>query len=166
MFVSTPRNNTAPFHYCLMSCKMSCYSMDMFHTSAILERVDTKSSTFYSCGASVNGAQIPESSCNYPCTGNSSEVCGGTDILSVYQDPTFPSVSDSTIADYKALGCYSEGTNGRALVWQQDQISTTNITVEECLFACKDGGYPFAGVEYATQCFCGVVLGTFLALYM
>jgi hypothetical protein len=74
-------------------------------------------------------------------------------------DPTFPTVNENTIADYASLGCYSEGTNGRALVWQQNQLSTTNMTVEECLFACKDGGYSFAGVEYATQCFCGVVLG-------
>jgi hypothetical protein len=33
------------------------------------------------------------------------------------------------------------------------------MTVEEYLFACEDGGYSFAGVEYATQCFCGVVIG-------
>jgi hypothetical protein len=57
------------------------------------------------------------------------------------------------------MGCYPEGTNGRALIWQQNQLDPNSMTVEECLFACKDGGYSFAGVEYATQCFCGVVIG-------
>jgi hypothetical protein len=51
------------------------------------------------CGASVNGVQLPESDCSYPCTGDKSEVCGGNDIISVYQDPTFPAVDDSSIAD-------------------------------------------------------------------
>ena len=62
------------------------------------------------CGASVNGPQIAESNCNFPCTGNSKEVCGGNDIISIYQDTTFPTVSDSTISDYKPMGCYSEGS--------------------------------------------------------
>ena len=55
------------------------------------------------CGSFVNGAQIDESNCNYPCSGNSSEACGGTDIISVYQDPTFPTVDNSTIMDYKPM---------------------------------------------------------------
>jgi hypothetical protein len=59
------------------------------------------------CGSSVNGAQLSESSCTFPCTGNSSETCGGDDIISVYQDPTFPVVDDSTISDYQYAGCYS-----------------------------------------------------------
>jgi len=111
------------------------------------------------CGASVNGVQIAESNCNDPCSGNTTQACGGTDIISVYQDPTFLTVDNSTIADYKSMGCYSEGTNGRALIWQQNQLDPNSMTVEECLFACKNGGYSFAGVEYATQCFCGVVIG-------
>ena len=32
------------------------------------------------------------------------------------------------------------------------------MTVESCLTACKDQGYPFAGVEFGSQCWCGVVL--------
>lgn len=97
--------------------------------------------------------------CSLPCSGDNTETCGGNDYLNVYQDTTFPTVDDSTISDYVPMGCYSEGTNGRALIYQQNQLSSTNLTVEECLFACKDGGYSFAGVEYGSQCFCGVVLG-------
>jgi hypothetical protein len=111
------------------------------------------------CGATVNGVQIDESNCNYPCTGNSSEVCGGTDIISVYQDPTFLPVDDTIITDYKPLGCYSDlGPDGRTLAWQQT-VDATALTVETCLTACKQEGYPFAGVEYAQECWCGVVLG-------
>ena len=111
------------------------------------------------CGATVNGPKVDESLCNFPCTGDSGEACGGNDIISVYQDTTFPTVVDTIISDYMPMGCYSEGTPGRSLAWRQDQLSTTNLTVEECLFACKDGGYSFAGVEFGQECYCGVVLG-------
>jgi hypothetical protein len=67
-------------------------------------------------------------------------------------------VDDTVITDYHYVGCYSEGVGGRALEYQQN-LNTSTITIEECLFACKDNGFAFAGVEYATQCFCSVVLG-------
>ncbi|KAE9376663.1 WSC-domain-containing protein [Stipitochalara longipes BDJ] len=110
------------------------------------------------CGATVGGSLSPTSNCNAPCTGNSSEICGGTSYISIYQDPTFPAVDDSVISDYNYVGCYSEGVGGRALEYQQD-LNTSTITIEECLFACKDAGFAFAGVEFASQCFCNVVLG-------
>ena len=111
------------------------------------------------CGASVNGPQIDESNCNFPCTGNKSEVCGGNDIISIYQDPTFPTVDETIISDYKPLGCYSEGTSGRSLAWRQDQVNASTLTIESCLTACKQGGYDIAGVEFGQECYCGVVLG-------
>ncbi|KAH8658736.1 WSC domain-containing protein [Tricladium varicosporioides] len=111
------------------------------------------------CGASVLGGQIDEGQCSYPCRGNSTEVCGGFNAVSVYQDPTFQPVDKSTISDYMPLGCYSEGYNGRSLAWRQEQLSSADLTIEKCLGACKDGGFPIAGVEYAQECYCGVVLG-------
>ncbi|KAF4626950.1 hypothetical protein G7Y89_g11206 [Cudoniella acicularis] len=93
------------------------------------------------CGASVNGAQVNESYCTDPCAGDTSEICGGTDYVSVYQDPTYPVENNSTISDYKPLGCYTDLTStGRTLPWQQSQLNTSTMTVESCLFACKDGG--------------------------
>ncbi|CAF9935035.1 MAG: hypothetical protein HETSPECPRED_009442 [Heterodermia speciosa] len=32
------------------------------------------------CGDSVSGPQLSDDQCRYPCTGNKSEVCGGSDI--------------------------------------------------------------------------------------
>ncbi|KAG0652200.1 WSC domain-containing [Hyphodiscus hymeniophilus] len=111
------------------------------------------------CGATVNGPQIDNSQCTFPCTGDKNEVCGGNDIISVYQDTTFPTVDKTAISDYQPMGCYSEGSPGRSLAWRQDQIAETSMTVESCLSACKDGGFSFAGIEYGQECYCGVVLG-------
>ncbi|KAM3070359.1 hypothetical protein ACMFMG_010190 [Clarireedia jacksonii] len=112
------------------------------------------------CGASVRGTQTNETDCSFPCTGDKTEVCGGFDILSVYQDTTFPTVDESTISDYLPMGCWSDlGPHGRTLAWKQDQIPNANMTTEACLSACKQGGYAFAGTEYSQECYCGVVLG-------
>lgn len=85
-------------------------------------------------------------------------ILESSEYISIYQDPTFPPVDNTVITDYNYVGCYSEGVGGRALEYQQD-LDTTTITIESCLFACKNKGYAFAGVEFGSQCFCNVVLG-------
>ncbi|KAL5327030.1 hypothetical protein ACEPPN_004720 [Leptodophora sp. 'Broadleaf-Isolate-01'] len=111
------------------------------------------------CGASVNNIQADEADCNMSCTGDDTEICGGFNRVSIYQDPTFPVADSTTISDYQKLGCYSEGSVGRSLAWRQDQVSGTTMTVEKCLTACKAGGFSFTGIEFASECYCGVVLG-------
>ncbi|KAH8909665.1 WSC-domain-containing protein [Coniochaeta sp. PMI_546] len=112
------------------------------------------------CGNAVNGPSVDESQCNFPCTGNQSEVCGGGNIISIYQDTTFTTIDDTTVADYAPLGCYFDDSPiGKALSYPQDSVNGNGLTTEKCLAQCKKGGYPFAGTEYGGECWCGVVLG-------
>ncbi|OIW33464.1 WSC-domain-containing protein [Coniochaeta ligniaria NRRL 30616] len=112
------------------------------------------------CGSAVNGPSVDESQCTYRCTGNQSEVCGGSNIISIYQDTTFTPIDETTVADYAPLGCYFDNADdGRALSYPQDSVYGANLTTEVCLAQCKEGGYPFAGTEYGGECWCGQVLG-------
>ncbi|KAG4436351.1 hypothetical protein IFR05_008172 [Cadophora sp. M221] len=111
------------------------------------------------CGASVNNIQATETDCDSPCAGDKTEICGGFNRVSIYQDPTFPVADPTTISDYQKLGCYSEGSMGRSLAWRQDQVNGSAMTVQKCLTACKAGGFSFTGIEFASECYCGVVLG-------
>ncbi|MCJ1352419.1 MAG: hypothetical protein MMC33_002403 [Icmadophila ericetorum] len=111
------------------------------------------------CGDSVSGSQVDDGQCTYACSGNSSETCGGSSLIDVYMDPTFNPSDHSTTSDYVSQGCYSEGTNGRALNFEQTQLNASVMTTELCLQTCKDQNYPLAGTEFASQCFCGVILG-------
>lgn len=98
--------------------------------------------------------------CSLPCDGNKTEVCGGDTAVNVYQDPTFLPVADATVDEYVALGCYTDGSSlGKALFYQQAMADTSAVTTEACLTKCLAGGFPFAGTEYARECYCGVVLG-------
>jgi hypothetical protein len=110
------------------------------------------------CGDAIQGPRADPSQCNAPCTGNTSETCGGANTLSIWEDPTFPPVNPSTIRDYVSLGCYTEASNNnRALIFQQN-ITSSTMTTEICLSSCKAMGMPYAGTEYAGQCFCGTFL--------
>ncbi|KAG5980467.1 hypothetical protein E4U55_003993 [Claviceps digitariae] len=110
------------------------------------------------CGATVDGAQIDESKCSFPCSGDKTQKCGGDKTLSVWQDPTFPNAEGITVDSYKSLGCYTdESSKGRTLSYPMD-LGAVICTPKSCLAACEKQGFPFAGIEYGNQCFCGVVL--------
>lgn len=71
--------------------------------------------------------------------------------MSVYVDPTFKPTDSTTISDYQALGCYTEGTAGRAVYYQQHGFDASALTTETCLQACKSQNYPFAATEFANE---------------
>ena len=97
--------------------------------------------------------------CNFACTGDGDDRCGGTGYISVFYDPTKyiagtdPSLYGpqtlKTVGNYKYLGCYSEGTNGRALSSDQPPTPNGGFTLELCMAACQ--GYKYFGVEYANE---------------
>ena len=117
--------------------------------------------TYYgvcNCGQTVNGPQVEEDQCNLPCSGDSSEKCGGDNSFSIYTDPTFRPIDDTP--DYAKLGCWTDDSSlGRALVFRQDQLDSATLTSTKCLDACHKGGFPFAGTQFGGECYCGVVIG-------
>ncbi|KAG5930424.1 hypothetical protein E4U53_002239 [Claviceps sorghi] len=110
------------------------------------------------CGATVDGPQVDESQCSFPCSGNKAQKCGGDRTLSVWQDPTFPNAEKLTVDSYKSLGCYTdESSKGRTLSYPMD-LGSEICTPKTCLAACEKRGFPFAGIENGNECYCGVVL--------
>lgn len=81
--------------------------------------------------------------CNMPCAGNASEVCGGTDRLSIYSPPG---------PAWQSLGCYTDSVQKRTLT-HPEQITGGGaaMTVELCQGACSAAGYKLAGIEYAGE---------------
>ncbi|KAI9821956.1 MAG: hypothetical protein M1827_002538 [Pycnora praestabilis] len=119
------------------------------------------------CGNTINAGSIPvagdpaTSGCSMPCNGNSSEYCGGPNRLNMYQtNSTTAPVGPVTppggpvvaaVAGYVSLGCYSEGTNGRALSGSAFPGATN--TPVSCAASCA--GFTYFGVEYSDECYCG-----------
>jgi hypothetical protein len=103
------------------------------------------------CGSSlVNGASLTAPSnvfCSMSCAGASSQPCGGSGALNLYQNPSLV----TTVNGYVKTACIQE-IAGRAL--RGASFSSSTMTVEVCTAYCYARGFRYAGVEYASQCFC------------
>ncbi|TWU70362.1 hypothetical protein ED733_000105 [Metarhizium rileyi] len=101
------------------------------------------------CGNTLGGSPADEASCNFPCSGDKSETCGGDSTLSVWEDSTYPSKPEEvSVDDYETIGCYTDDTNqGRTLPWSV-YVDSASLTPASCIAACKSKGFPYAGTEY------------------
>lgn len=140
------------------------------------------------CGNSFDngGSVAPDGNagCSFACAGNSSEICGGSQRLSMYvyvnadgtissaapsstpsatagtgtgNSPSTPTPETSNIpSGWSYQGCYTDQTNARSLSNQQPDSSS--LTAASCISACSSAQYSVAGLEYGSQCFCGNAL--------
>ena len=106
--------------------------------------------------------QANETDCNYECTGNANETCGGNgyfhdaSFISIFNngDGVYASGSTSdpgiinSIGPYNFSGCATEATVGRALSGKA--VSTSDMTLERCAGNCT--GYQLFGVEFGNEC--------------
>lgn len=53
-----------------------------------------------------------------------------------------------------SLGCYRDEKEFRLLSGYFTNFKTTN-SPQRCIQLCLQSGYPYAGVQYGTECFCG-----------
>ena len=120
--------------------------------------------------ALVAGSTPGQTGCNMLCNANRTEYCGGPNRLNMYQaapvlsnsttnatttvvasstvlatttaapTPTGP-ITVTNLAGYNYLGCYSEGSAGRALIDVQNPYPGANNTVERCAAACSKYTY-------------------------
>ncbi len=104
--------------------------------------------------------QSNETDCNYPCSANGNETCGGNgyfhdaSYMSVFNNGNGGSASSTTsdpgiiktVGPYNYSGCVTEATVGRAL---GDKAFST-MTLESCASNCT--GYQLFGVEFGDEC--------------
>ena len=89
------------------------------------------------------------------CAGNSGEMCGAGNILSLYANGTMTPYQAAAIqktglpGSWKYQGCLSDIDNPRSLVYEINW--TNNNTNIGCLNQCAAYGYGAAGTEYGAQ---------------
>ena len=103
------------------------------------------------CGSSIRNALATDTSttCTSRCTGNSNQLCGGSNRIHVYERRIETSANKDTL---NHLGCYSDPVNPRAL----DTLINVpgggiNMTIGNCLTAAKAVKAIYAGVENANE---------------
>jgi hypothetical protein len=97
-----------------------------------------------------------------PCTGNPSQLCGGPNRLSLYNQTTYtPPRNPPLINSYTYLGCFSESLTTSRLLSGASFTNSTAMTIESCTAFCRQQQMPdgvYAGVEYAQECYCAAEL--------
>jgi hypothetical protein len=96
------------------------------------------------------------------CSGNSAEVCGGPNLVSVYSIASPPPMAPVAAilktglpGTWTYVGCYADGGGNRDLGFAPVGIeidSNTENTAQWCLSQCTAQGYNAAGTEYSSQC--------------
>ncbi|KAK9505587.1 hypothetical protein O3M35_009603 [Rhynocoris fuscipes] len=87
-----------------------------------------------------------EGECNMKCDGNSAEICGGGQRLSVY--------STASEGNARYIGCYKERSVEARLLPEDYRVFRDILTPARCIAYCKEKRYDYAGLEYSNECFC------------
>ncbi|OKL57192.1 hypothetical protein UA08_07338 [Talaromyces atroroseus] len=109
---------------------------------------------FCGTGLSSSSTEAAKTDCNMPCGGDSTETCGGANILSVYTNNNYVTPGGATIPGYQYLGCYNDTAAARSL--SSTYTYSSNMTVDACATFCN--GATYFGVEYYSECYCGETL--------
>ncbi|OBT59099.1 hypothetical protein VE04_00699 [Pseudogymnoascus sp. 24MN13] len=112
------------------------------------------------CGSMIsNYAVSGQSGCNNICSGKAPEICDGTSRISIYNYTSFvPPVLAANIGNYVLQGCYTDSVANRTLKGYAF-TNTTSMTQELGINTCKAKAYGYAGIEYGSQCYCGLAIG-------
>lgn len=125
-----------------------------FCSSKALQYAGTEYSGECWCGSALASgtSQLADSQCNMACSGNASEPCGAGSKLSLFHttDALGPQPNPG-VNGYVYMGCYAEGTTGRALTYGAG-VNGATLTVAGCTAACLAANYILAGVEYGGEC--------------
>ncbi|KAH8082838.1 WSC-domain-containing protein [Cristinia sonorae] len=96
-------------------------------------------------------AQLP--GCNPLWTGTGAKpTCTGAIPTPALVDTQVP-----LLAGWSKIGCIAEGKNGRALTGAQ-LVDAQGMTINKCASFCASKGFPYAGVEWSQECYCGNAL--------
>merc|ERR1712225_118817 len=103
-----------------------------------------------------------QSGCTFTCSGNSTQACGGNNVLSLYsKNSGAPPVAAAAVPvpassnGYTYVACYADQTSaGRTLGVNKSFIAS----VDACITTCNTASFSFAGVENRNECWCDNVL--------
>ncbi|KAK4131820.1 WSC-domain-containing protein [Trichocladium antarcticum] len=102
------------------------------------------------CGDDYSGAAVNDSECSFACAGNSGQSCGGRLRLDLYANNLFTPRAPAQLAT-PYLGCFVDRGSPRTL--PDNLVGASDMTAEKCAAHCA--AYPYFGVEYGRECWCG-----------
>jgi hypothetical protein len=108
------------------------------------------------CDSTIHGSQttLANVKCNLECTGTPSEHCGGANAIAIYEgSPVAGVVVPQNVNGYQYVDTFVD--EPRVLPTRH---YLQDVTVASCISACSGSGFPYAGVEYGNECWCGTAV--------
>eukprot|EP00903_Cladosiphon_okamuranus_P021311 g19582.t1 len=102
--------------------------------------------------------------CDYPCTGDATETCGGYDSMTVYVITGDVATAPPTVVDpkpYTQKDCYVDLRDGsRVMEVKMGTSPSSTMSAQICYEMCTgaDAGYAYFGLQYSYECWCSTTL--------
>jgi len=139
---STPAETQMTVNDCQSSCKTSGFSL-----------AGLRYGKSCYCDNTIKTVVSNDNLCNAPCTGNATQMCGGADVLSVYQFSVLQ-------PQYNSVGCYVDAGTGKRVLRTFVNVfggdAATSVT--SCAKECDDRGFPYSGTEVGVECWCDTAI--------
>ncbi|KAK3378034.1 WSC domain-containing protein [Podospora didyma] len=117
--------------------------------------LSTSSSAQTSVSSSSNSSSILRTTSSVAVgTASISSISTSRATTSSSSSLTSPAIPTPTLEAWTYAGCANDTTTVRAL--NGTSVADTSMTVSTCQQFCSSKGYGLAGVEYSTQCYCGL----------
>ncbi|KAH8879637.1 WSC-domain-containing protein [Thozetella sp. PMI_491] len=158
---STSSSSSASSSQAVTTSSTSMSSTTSSTSSTVASSSSSTSSSQATTSSSTSSSQaLPTSSTSKSSTASTSSTSStattGSSTSSLVSTASSSVSATPTLPPWSYMGCASDSTSARSL----NGTSTTNsaMTVEMCQTFCASNNYPLAGVEYSTQCYCGLDL--------
>ncbi|KAJ3928765.1 MAG: WSC domain-containing protein [Lentinula lateritia] len=111
------------------------------------------------CDSTIQIPSVPSNltACDFSCSGNSSELCGGSDNILIYTNGQPAPVIVQDVGQWSYEGCFTDSVAMRDLSVGLDVPA--GVTAASCTAACQTENFVFAGLENGQECWCGSTLG-------
>jgi hypothetical protein len=128
----------------IAQCRTSCTELG-YSVSGV------NGGTLCRCGNSWAGGQVlPDAQCTTKCPGNSTQTCGGSNVISLWQTAGSKPLPPKPVG---WQGCFSDSASTRIL--SNYSYSSSLMSSSLCKTACAKQNFGMAATEYGNQCFCG-----------
>ncbi|KAK3944151.1 WSC domain-containing protein [Diplogelasinospora grovesii] len=161
-FSSSPASSTSSSSPASSTSSTSSSVAPSTSSSSTLPSSTSTSTSWLSSASSTSSAAITSSSSSSKpwSTGSSSSSSSSAAVVTTISSSTTSTTSSvsptATLPPWSYTGCANDSTSSRSL--NGTSTTSVNMTVEMCQQFCSSKNYPLAGVEYSTQCYCGLGL--------
>lgn len=144
-----PDNDTMTVESCISACSGLGYT---------IAGMEYSKQCFCDNFIRYSPTSLADGKCSMPCAGDSGEMCGAGNIISVYSNGSMTNYIPATTqttglpGSWQYKGCLSDAEGARSLPFQATYSNNSN---SYCLSLCSQFGYNAGGTEYGEQCFCG-----------